>query len=353
MLCSGIGLMTSKVVCVTSPGQVGATFLDWSLHWLTGHRKVYNTQQQAWTPLTDSPIDKNNAHNHLKNHPSGHGRFLNTVTELQQTHSKTFHTCYPAPLLFDEIALQLGFNEQKIKDPKIWQYVVTTCNLDYAHIFQSCNEHNIPVIYLAANTHTPVYHGLSLNRARVPLTVGGDIDYIDDQYLSVHQWFFNNEMQHVSTRWDQREVLALNLQIDNYNLNDDMIDFSNPHLWINCEELWHDGEYVVRQCLDYINEPLIEMQLESWKAVYQQWQQIQQQILKFCYELDHIVDATVKGWYYPLRPLTLLQEAIIQHRLIYQHNLNIRNWQLETFPDNTNKLHILLETNQHATRTTS
>jgi hypothetical protein len=169
----------------------------------------------------------------------------------------------------------------------------------------------------------------------------------------VHQWFLANKLQNAHTIWDQREILALNLQIDNYNLNDSMIDFSIPHFWINCEEFWHDGESVVRRCLEYIKEPLIETQLEPWRLVYQQWQQIQQQILKFCYELDHIVTATVKGWHYPLRPMTLLQEAIIQHRLIYQHNLNIRNWQLETFPDNTNKLHQLLEPNQHALRTTS
>jgi len=345
--------MTSKVVCVTSSAPVGATFLDWSLHWLSGHHKFYNVEQQAWIPLTDSPIDNNNAHQHLKNHPTGHSEFLSDLADLQQTNTKTFHSVYPAPVPPEIVALGLGFTEQRMQDPQIWQYLLTTCDIDYAQIIQSCSTHNVPVIYLSPTTPNLTYHSLALNRAKYQTKVGESIDYNDDMFIAVHQWFFANKILSTDPIWDQREMLALNLQVDKFNPNNEMIDFSNPHLWVNCEELWHDGESVVRRCLQYIDESLIETQMAHWRVVYQQWQQIQQQILKFCYELDHIVTATVKGWHYPLRPLTLLQEAIIQHRLIYQHNLNIRNWQLESFPDNTQKLHTLLEPNQHALRTTS
>jgi len=345
--------MTSKVVCVTSSAPVGATFLDWSLHWLTGHHKVYNVEQQAWISLTDSPIDNNNAHQHLKNHPTGHSEFLSALADLQQTNTKTFHSFYPAPMPPEIVALALGFTEQRMQDPQIWQYLLTTCDIDYAQIIQSCSTSNVPMIYLSPTTPNLTYHSLALNRAKYQTNVGQSIDYHDDMFIAVHQWFFANKIRSTDPIWDQREMLALNLQVDKFNPNNEMIDFSNPHLWINCEELWHDGESVVRRCLQYIDESLIETQMVHWRVVYQQWQQIQQQILKFCYELDHIVIATVKGWYYPLRPLTLLQEAIIQHRLIYQHNLNIRNWQLESFPDNTQKLHTLLEPNHHALRTTS
>ena len=48
--------------------------------------------------------------------------------------------------------------------------------------------------------------------------------------------------------------------------------------------------------------------------------------------------------------MDLWQEAIVQHILIYKYNLNLKNWQLKKFPDNTQDLHKLLETNIHPTK---
>lgn len=345
--------MTSKVVCVTSEMQVGSTFLDWSLHWLAGHTQVYNLQEKSWVPLPDSPLAKRNAHVHPKNHPNGHGEYLSNITELEQQHSTEFHTCYPAKLPADVVGFELGFDESKLHNPKIWQYVSTTSDLDYAWIFKSSADRRIPVIYLATNHNNAVYHTLSFQRGEHLLPYDNGKYNDENVYVAFHQWYFKDTIGNAKTQWDLRELLALNLQLDSCYPNTDMIDLTLPHLWVNCEELWYDGESVVKRCMEYINEPIVQSRLDKWLPIYQQWQQIQQQTLRFCYELDHIVTAIVKGWHYPLRPLTLLQEAIIQHRLIYQHNLNIRNWQLETFPDNTNKLHQLLEPNQHALRTTS
>jgi hypothetical protein len=345
--------MTSKVVCVTSDMLVGSTFLDWSLHWLAGHTQVYNLHNKGWLPLPASPLSDKNAHNHPKNHPAGHSEYLSDVTELAQHHSKEFHTCYPAKIPAGFLGVELGFDENKLRNPKIWQYLITTSDLDYAQIFKTSADLNIPVIYLATNHSNAVYHTLSFQRGEHLLPYE-DGKYNDENvYVAFHHWFFKEDMENAKTPWDQRELLALNLQLDSCYPDIDMIDLTVPHLWINCEELWYNGEAVLEQCMEYINEPIDKTRRESWIQIYQQWQQIQQQTLKFCYELDHIVMATVKGWHYPLRPMTLLQEAIIQHRLIYQHNLNIRNWQLESFPDNTQKLHTLLEPNQHALRTTS
>lgn len=345
--------MTSKVVCVTSEMMVGSTFLDWSLHWLAGHTQVYNLQDEKWVPLPASPLAAKNAHNHPKNHPTGHGEYLSNIIALEQQHSKEFHTCYPAKIPAGLVGKELGFDENRLRNPKIWQYMSATSDLDYAHIFKSSVDRNIPVIFLATNQNNAVYHALSFQRGEHLLPYHDGKNHDENVYVAFHQWFFKDVMENANTQWDQRELLALNLQLDSCYPSLDMIDLTVPHLWINCEELWYNGEAVLQRCMEYINEPIDPSRLATWMQIYQQWQKIQQQTLKFCYELDHIVTATVKGWHYPLSPMTLLQEAIIQHRLIYQHNLNICNWQLESFPDNTNKLHKLLEPNQHALRTTS
>lgn len=75
---------------------------------------------------------------------------------------------------------------------------------------------------------------------------------------------------------------------------------------------------------------------------------MQNDALKFYRSLSHIVECIVQGGYYELPALSLEQEAIIQHCLIYQHNLNIKTWQLEKFPSNTIRLHQLLEPNSHS-----
>jgi len=77
------------------------------------------------------------------------------------------------------------------------------------------------------------------------------------------------------------------------------------------------------------------------------WQKKQLDLLDFCYNQPHIVDAIVNNLYYEI-DLTFDQEIIIQHCLIYQHGLNLKTWQLEKFPNNTQDLHKLLEPNIHS-----
>ena len=330
--------MSSKVVCVTSIGQVGATFLDWSLHWLVGHNDIYNTDHQAWLKVPAMPLTADNAHTHPKNHPAGHGEFLQTVSSLQQIPTTTFHSCYASPLDSYQTAQNLSITDQQLQDARILEWLMTTVDLDYAHIFKSATQ--CPIIYIHTDSRHSYYQLLSMSRAKT------------DGYVGFHQWYFQGKLKPTQHTWDQREMLALDIR-PNYHLENDYIDFSVPHLRIDSEELWYDPATVVKQCIEYLGCKIDHTRCQHWKTVADQWQDIQRPMLRFCRNLDHIVMATVKGWDFPLPELSLLQEAIIQHHLIYDHNLNIRNWQLESFPDNTNKLHKLLEPNQHATRTTS
>jgi len=330
--------MTSKVVCVTSIGQVGATFLDWSLHWLAGHNDIYNIDQQAWLEVPAMPLTQDNAHSHPKNHPAGHGEVLYTVNCLQQLPTDTFHSCYASPLDSYSTAQTLGITDQQLHNPNILQWLQTTVDLDYAQIFKST--HQQPIIYIHADSRHSLYQLLSMSRAK------------ENGYMGFHQWYFQHDAKSTQHVWDQREMLALDLQITQH-LENPYIDFTAPHLRVNAEELWYQPRDVVHRCFEYIKMPMDNTRWKHWKTVANQWQQIQMPLLKFCRDIEHIVTATVNSWDFPLPELSLLQEAVIQHHLIYQHNLNIRNWQLETFPDNTNKLHKLLEPNQHALRTTS
>ena len=127
----------------------------------------------------------------------------------------------------------------------------------------------------------------------------------------------------------------------------DRLDLSLPHCLINGEEWLTQGERTMRMIMDFCQTEIVPIRLEQWLPVYYQWQKVQSNSATFSIELEHIVNATVNGWYYPI-DLTLYQEAVVQHCLIYQHNLNIRNWELSKFPNNTQELHKLLEANTHS-----
>ena len=59
-----------------------------------------------------------------------------------------------------------------------------------------------------------------------------------------------------------------------------------------------------------------------------------------------IIESILKNNYIDLTKfnLDIVQEATIQHELLYKHNLNLKTWQLEKFMD-SKQLHSLLEPN--------
>ena len=99
--------------------------------------------------------------------------------------------------------------------------------------------------------------------------------------------------------------------------------------------------------MKYLDLDIVPERLSAWIPVYRRWQSIQSRSLKFAINLPYIIDAIVNNWYYELDDLSFEQEVIIQHFLIYKHNLNLKTWKLSKFPDNTQQLHDLLEANIH------
>jgi hypothetical protein len=62
--------------------------------------------------------------------------------------------------------------------------------------------------------------------------------------------------------------------------------------------------------------------------------------------LDEIINLIIEGRPMDLKrfDLDVLQESVIQHFLLYKHNLNLKTFGLEKF-ENTLQLHNLLEPN--------
>jgi hypothetical protein len=340
-----------NVVCITSKNSVGCSFVDWSINFLSGNNTYFNVKQSEWVKLSNNPINKYNAHGHEKNHPSG----LTNTIEYIDTFLKNptgMHTMYPFPLHVDSVCQLLGIDYNHLNTPDLLKLVQQRQHCDYVDLINYCIDHSVKVIYVHSN-YQSVGYSWNIRSLERQITKPEPYETLDSAYQDFYKVYFNNNNSSCHgadsmSRWDIREIIALNIRpFDPIMFSE--IGITKPHLWIDCQDLWHNTPEVLTNIMKFISVPVDSQRWANWLPVMSAWQDIQQRNLKFHYTLDHIVNSIVNNWYYPLEPLTLQQEAIIQHCLIYKHNLNLKNWQLDQFPNNTQDLHRLLEDNTHPT----
>jgi hypothetical protein len=160
---------------------------------------------------------------------------------------------------------------------------------------------------------------------------------------SAHRFIKNNTW----SNWELREFVSLNIRpFDTLNI-DDSVDFSKPHLYLNANEWLLNGTSTINNVMEYLELPINNDRLTRWYDIYYQWQQIHLRILKFQWNFDHICNSIINNKFYSLKGynLSLIQEAAIQHAMLYKYGLNFKAYGLEKFPDNTQDLHSLLEPN--------
>lgn len=334
-----------KIICSTSTYSIGCTFLDWSINFLSGQTTHFN-KNKGILSLSQNPLTENNAHGHLKNHPSGLKQTQEFV-EFLESHTD-FVTAYPHPLELNVAAEILGKNILKIK-PEQFNQINEFVIQDYQDLLYWLSTKNAKIIFVSLDPFLSMYANTSLRNFQKSPFGPGPIE--SEEHLreikdliffqeSVDEWKNLN----LNDVWDIRERLALStrpLEIIHHN-----IDFSFDHYWIDSRDLWFNGVNKIQEIMSWLELPVDASRVESWKIVYMQWQNIQAKKLEFQNTYSHIVDAIVNGWSYPI-DLTFEQEVVIQHCLIYQHNLNLKTWQLEKFPNNTLELYKLLEPNIH------
>lgn len=344
-----------KTIVITSDRSVGCTFLDWSILYLSGQDDHYLVKEKKYVPITHDPINNDkvsNAHNHNKNYSSGSKDALRMIQHLEQisTDQSKIKTIYPFPLHLDRCLQNLGISLEDFKlDQSLRNQAKQFMFDDYRALLDQCLVLGLPLIFVEANP-SPIgyyWHTRSLDRMKSSDRLPKNLDDLHQEMIDL--WFHDshkNSSFGSDYIWDQRERLALDLRPFK---KDGFFKFGSKlsYKHIDCQDLWNMPCDVVSECFDYLKLGIQKDRWDLWNSIAATWQKIQHQNLKFYHQLDHIVAAIVNGWYFPLPKYDIKQEAIIQHCLIYQHNLNIKTWNLESFPDNTQKLHALLEPNIH------
>lgn len=336
-----------KLFAVTSPKSLGCTFVDWSVHFLSGQEKFYNVNEHE-VALTANPLGELNAHGHLRNHPNGLSETQSQIEYLRNNCTLPLASVYPNPLVGDKALAQLGTTAQEMTANQ-WQNAQEIIVADYQDTVKYCVNQGVSVVYIAPDPALLVYEMTrrSLDRFVFSGAKPYCLDELNKEFESV---FFNNSVQTweklgLTNIWDQRERQALDIRP--LNTMQFSIDHSDPMCWVNCQELFYFGIDAMQKIMRYLDIEIVPERMSVWIPVYRRWQAIQSNSLKFAINLSYIIDAIVNNWYYELGTLSYEQEVIIQHFLIYKHNLNLKTWNLSKFPDNTQQLHSLLEPNIH------
>lgn len=339
-----------KIFAFTSEQGCGCTFLEWTANFLAGHYNYYQTLSNQVIDLVDNPLTANNAHLHDRNRPNGYQQTLDALQQFSLS-NQSILSLYPTTLRFDTACEMLEINRSELIDPKIQHAVADYINQDYSKMIAHLLDIGVDVVYVAIDKRMLGYHWTKRSFPSRPMFE--DLPVSDEMLLVANdeQVFFHSsidqwQQQGLTEIWDVRERMAL----DNRPFDWPQPAFegsAKKHLFLNCQEVWFDLINVVQQTQKFLGLPIQNDKYQQWLPIATQWQQIQINTLKFWIQLEHIVNAVVNGYDYALPRLTLKQESIIQHCLIYQHNLNLKTWGLTHFPNNARLLHQLLEPNIH------
>lgn len=307
----------------------GIHFLDWSIHYLSGQTDLFNWREQKNIPLTNSPLNKETAHNHVSNHPHTSDEITQAL-EICKSYKKFSSVCSEG----------LTYNNNSLE--------ATNINMFSAY----CDK----IILLVSPDNTVLYDCKYQSRSQEP---SASLDrtktlYNDNERFNdfVNTFFHDSVELWKNTGfdkvWDRREFIALNFNFFN---NQTLTKFHNlkfDHYLLSAVDLWTQFDNTVESVLEYLNLKLDRSRWGHWLDVYNVWKIKHHSRLNFCWYFNEIVDSIVSGRYINLGrfDLDIMQEAAIQQALIKQHNLNLKTWQLEKFED-TLQLHNLLEKNFH------
>jgi hypothetical protein len=323
------------ILILTDPG-VGGTFLTWSLHYLAGHKNYFHAKTNSWTSVLDDPTNDINAHLFLPNQPTKIDQVQDMLTTLKNNDTSDFHTMYFHNLIDDSRSANSRSAPGASHQPSA--ELISSIIPEFKKIIVLSGGH--PLYQCSSKFRFLIRKWNDYNKRNLSN---------EEQLLDYVEYFFADsykiwQEQNLNNIWDLREFLALNMRpfsIKRISVN---IDLTVPHYCFNTFELYTMFDQTVDQLFDFLEIEIDSTRKSHWDDVYNKWKKIHVNRLSFAMYFNTIIDYIVNGNNMDLVrfDLDLVQEAAIQHYLIYKHNLNLKTWQLEKFT-NTNQLHNLLE----------
>lgn len=309
----------------------GWHFFDWSLQYLSGKTKNFYFENKKYQDLLANPLEDNKAHKYQPNIVHSVENLISINDQIDCLSNDSF------PVVLESLINTFTLNKSNIDNHTLTKPDVENALIDLAVVAKRLGFTIITIDWSNQHKYVPVYQ----LRLAIDYKTGRPIDS-SKAYQSWMETFFDQAIDKFnSTTWDQRECMALHMRSTVVNKSSaqvvceavpDVILYSTEDVWYHAQNIFQNVD---------------QERFRNWLPIYNNWQSVHDVALSTDYH--KILDAIVNGQSMDLTPynLDLIKEAFIQHGLIFKHNLNLKNWQLEKFPNNTKELHQLLEENFH------
>ena len=294
------------IIAFTSLTPAGATFMDWSWHWLRGSDSVWN-QDKGWLPITNDPTLKMNAHGHSKNHPIGLGEWKSFLESARHQEDKDI-SFYPIIRNTDDNDMEFVDNINWLIKQKVGVVLIKRTEELPIGSARTGNTNDRP-FYLMSNPD--IDKNISLNKLR--------------EIISIRL------MGQQKTWLEKIETAFSRLDKDVFIVTD--------------KEWTTDPEGVMTEIFRYFKVPIAPDRLSHWRDVSKKWQEGYRQIQKFYYEqMPEIADKIVADEDMDLGKLdlTFFDECMIMILLMKSHGKRLLLPD-ENFPKNTKDLHKFLK----------
>lgn len=320
------------IVGFTSYSQLGCTFLNWSLHYLSGDTRTWYEEEKSWIDVIEDPLTSNDAHGFKKNHPMTMAEWKKTIdifSSYDSNNNFSFYSCLAR--VKSEQTLE-NFNE------------AISYSLDK----------KIKLIYIGTDYST--YNIVD----RCQFSTSRDRTSKNKIYMKNIKEFFEtvpNLESLTGTIGKARDFLSLCMGNINLPLDREVIKDHSSHkdfLFVNCHELLTNEKECLRDLFNFLDLKIDSSRMDNWLRAHSKWKENLLPLLNFYKDLPTIVSSIINGVSHPLEQyrLDIFKEAVIQHELMKKHNDRLLISQLDQFPDDTKDLTPFLKSFLIKTRST-
>lgn len=301
------------IVGSMGPAGCGGTFLDWTLHFLSGSEKNWVVEcdlrfqrsaiarEYSQTIIT-SPIENATAHKHLKTHPNH-----NSVQAVIESFDR------------QQFALNSFY----------YTNIVSTDSPTYTSIVES-----YPGIKFIAFDFSPddINMIFCLQYEKVPMVADRFLQMIKQQHSKM-------------STWEQREILSISYPKIIQPQVVEKISTTSNVIHISFNEMLLGLDVKILEIFNFLKLSIDEQKWDHWNSVYRIWQQ--KNYVNFYKDLDKIIECIINNRSLNLDEygMSFAKEAVIASVLLYHHNLALKMDGLEIMPSDTNGWHKLLERN--------
>jgi hypothetical protein len=306
------------IVGFTSYGQLGCTFLNWSLHYLSGDTRTWYEEEKSWIRIIENPLTKNDSHGFKKNHPM-------TISDWKKLID--IFSSYDRNNKFSFYGITLGTGKK-------WNMENFNEAISYSI------DKKIKLIYLGTEYST--YNLVE----RSQFSVGWDQALRNKIYMKNIKEYFEtvpNLESLTGTISKARDFLSLSMGNIKEPLDQEIIKDHSSHenfLFVNCHELLTNEKECLKGLFNFLNLEIDSSRMDNWLEVHSKWKENLLPLLNFYRDLPTILSSIINGVSHPLEQyrLDIFTEAIIQYELMKKHNDRLLISQLDQFPDDTKKL---------------